>query len=52
MVLALFWARNRGQADRSASQEAQRSPARSRLLAYGFALTSQVKVCRRSIVAS
>ena len=47
MVHAPFRARSRSQASRTASQGAQRSLARSRLLAYGVALTSQVKVCRQ-----
>ena len=51
MVLAPFRERSRSRTDRSASQEAHRSPARSGLLAYGVALTSQVKVCRKLAVA-
>ena len=51
MVLAPFRARSRSRSDRSANQEAHRFPARSGLLAYRFAHTSQVKVSRKLAAA-
>ena len=43
MIVAPFGARSRSQCPPVDSPEAQRPPARSRLLAYGVALTSQVQ---------